>query len=86
MPSKKKITETIASENNGTPNDLSRPTPIERIPATESQKYEELNFIDTSKPVWNYSLLTDEDVSIKLSGWYQLPVVQKIRFAFHTGK
>ncbi len=73
MPSKKKITETIASENNGTPNDLSRPTPIERIPATESQKYEELNFIDTSKPVWNYSLLTDEDVSNYQAGSnYQL--------------
>lgn len=25
-------------------------------------KYEESNFVDTTKPVWNYSLLTDEDV------------------------
>ncbi len=26
------------------------------------KKYEELHFIDTAKPVWNYSLLSDEDV------------------------
>jgi 1,4-alpha-glucan branching enzyme len=26
-------------------------------------KYEEANFVDTSKPVWNYSMLTDSDVS-----------------------
>src|SRR5215813_2661287 len=25
-------------------------------------KYEEKNYVDTSKLVWNYSLLTDEDV------------------------
>ncbi len=27
------------------------------------KKYEDLNFVDTTGPVWNYSLLTDEDVS-----------------------
>jgi 1,4-alpha-glucan branching enzyme len=26
-------------------------------------KYEELHFVDTNQPVWNYSLFTDEDVS-----------------------
>src|SRR5580765_4600707 len=26
------------------------------------KKYEQENFVDTSKPVWNYSLLTDDDV------------------------
>ena len=31
-------------------------------------KYEENNFIDTSKPVWNYSLLTDEDIKIYQQG------------------
>ena len=25
-------------------------------------KYEDQNFVDTTKPVWNYSLLTDEDI------------------------
>ena len=28
----------------------------------EEKSYENVNFVDTSKPVWNYSLLTDEDV------------------------
>ena len=27
---------------------------------TTSRKYEEIHFVDTAKPVWNYSLLTDE--------------------------
>jgi 1,4-alpha-glucan branching enzyme len=27
---------------------------------TASKKYEEIHFVDTTKPVWNYSLLTDE--------------------------
>jgi 1,4-alpha-glucan branching enzyme len=32
----------------------------ENIPG--QKKYEDEHFVDTSKPVWNYSLLTDEDV------------------------
>jgi 1,4-alpha-glucan branching enzyme len=37
------------------------------------KRYEETNFIDTSKPVWNYSLLTDEDVTNYQNGTnYQL--------------
>ncbi len=36
-------------------------------------RYEETNFVDTSKPVWNYSLLTDEDVMNYQAGThYQL--------------
>lgn len=36
-------------------------------------KYEDKNFIDTSKTVWNYSLLTDEDVANYQAGTnYQL--------------
>lgn len=27
------------------------------------KKYEEENFVDTSKPVWNYSILTDDDIT-----------------------
>ena len=27
------------------------------------EEFEKNNFIDSSKPVWNYSLLTDEDIS-----------------------
>src|SRR5258705_4539383 len=37
------------------------------------KRYEEINFIDTSKSVWNYSLLTDEDVTNYQNGTnYQL--------------
>jgi 1,4-alpha-glucan branching enzyme len=40
---------------------------------TALQQYEENHFIDTSKPVWNYSLLTDEDVTNFQAGTqYQL--------------
>lgn len=28
----------------------------------ESRKYEDIHFVDSTKPVWNYSLFTDEDV------------------------
>ncbi len=26
------------------------------------KKYEEIHFVDTTKPVWNYSLFTEEDI------------------------
>jgi len=29
----------------------------------KSKKYEDVNFVDSTGPVWNYSLLTDEDVT-----------------------
>src|SRR5678809_1324657 len=32
-------------------------------PKAVKKKYEEENFVDTSKTVWNYSILTDEDVT-----------------------
>ncbi|HET9431663.1 MAG TPA: 1,4-alpha-glucan branching protein GlgB [Chitinophagaceae bacterium] len=39
----------------------------------DSGKYEELNFVDTSLPVWNYSLLTEEDITNFQNGTnYQL--------------
>ncbi|MDP4264095.1 MAG: 1,4-alpha-glucan branching protein GlgB [Bacteroidota bacterium] len=34
------------------------------------KRYEEINFVDTSKLVWNYSLLTDEDVGNFQQGTY----------------
>ena len=34
--------------------------PIDIKPIQE--KFEKENYIDTSEPVWNYSLLTDEDI------------------------
>jgi len=30
--------------------------------ATATKKYEEMHFVDSTKPVWNYSLLTEEDI------------------------
>src|ERR1035437_845711 len=27
------------------------------------KKYEEIHFVDSTKPVWNYSLFTEEDIS-----------------------
>lgn len=29
----------------------------------EQKKYEEIHFVDSTKPVWNYSLFTDEDIT-----------------------
>ena len=29
----------------------------------ENKKYEDIHFVDSTKPVWNYSLFTDEDIS-----------------------
>ncbi|HMK26001.1 MAG TPA: 1,4-alpha-glucan branching protein GlgB [Chitinophagaceae bacterium] len=54
----------------------SKKKPISKIELAVSEalkRYEEINFIDTSKPVWNYSLLTNEDVSNYQNGTnYQL--------------
>src|SRR5687768_9272265 len=36
---------------------------VQHEEANSFKKYEETHFIDTGKPVWNYSMLTDEDVS-----------------------
>jgi 1,4-alpha-glucan branching enzyme len=30
---------------------------------TNAERYEDKNFVDTSKPVWNYSILYDDDIS-----------------------
>jgi 1,4-alpha-glucan branching enzyme len=32
------------------------------------ERYEDQNFVDTSKPVWNYSLLYDDDVAYFQAG------------------
>src|SRR6187551_21450 len=37
-------------------------------PKAVQKKYEEENFVDTSKTVWNYSILTDDDVTNYQSG------------------
>ena len=30
---------------------------------TVKKKYEEIHFVDSTKPVWNYSLFTEEEIS-----------------------
>src|SRR5512133_2571324 len=30
---------------------------------TSTERYEDRNFVDTSKPVWNYSILYDDDIT-----------------------
>ena len=30
---------------------------------TSTERYEDKNFVDTSRPVWNYSILYDDDIS-----------------------
>ncbi len=66
MASTKKDTGKKGSADNG----KTKP----KLPvAGKKQKYEETNFVDTSKPVWNYSILTDEDVTNYQNGTnYQL--------------
>ena len=33
------------------------------LPANPVLKYEEEHFVDSTKPVWNYSLFSDEDIT-----------------------
>ena len=62
MPLKKKDTGPETQDNSG--KDETNPP---------ARKYEEIEFVDTTKPVWNYSLLTDEDVANYQNGSnYQL--------------
>lgn len=66
MPSEKKKIETKVSKKKDEQNP-------QGSTGTEKIKYEEKNFVDTSKLVWNYSLLTDDDVANYQNGTnYQL--------------
>src|SRR5690349_15404144 len=48
--------------DNGTTGPDYKAQQAEHISQKSAEKYEDTHFIDTSKPVWNYSMLTDEDV------------------------
>jgi 1,4-alpha-glucan branching enzyme len=60
--------------------------------AHKTKKYEEVHFVDTKKPVWNYSLFTDEDITnfkngtlysgYKKFGAHQLNVLDTTGFYF----
>ncbi|MEO7924556.1 MAG: 1,4-alpha-glucan branching protein GlgB [Chitinophagaceae bacterium] len=67
MPSRKKDTgdapgKKKAPRSNGKPKSKLSGSPQNPAPDQKNIPYEELNFIDTALPVWNYSLLTGEDV------------------------
>ncbi|MDB5196419.1 MAG: glycogen branching protein [Flaviaesturariibacter sp.] len=43
------------------------------VPVIHTERYEDKNFVDSSKPVWNYSILYDDDVQTFAAGThYQL--------------
>lgn len=66
--------------------------PVASKNSTAKLKYEEEHFVDTTKPVWNYSLFQEEDVSnfqngtlyngYALFGCHQLTVLDKEGFYF----
>jgi 1,4-alpha-glucan branching enzyme len=43
------------------------PVTVQKSP-TESERYEDRNFVDTTKQVWNYSLLYDDDIATFQNG------------------
>ncbi len=68
---KKRVKDGAENEKSNAAKTRIKPLPIET--QQQPKKYEEENFVDTSLPVWNYSLLTDEDVSNYRQGTnYQL--------------
>ena len=77
MPGKKKSPankpKQVKPAGKGKPAKVKQPA-IKQQAAATPKRYEELNFVDTTKPAWNYSLLTDEDVTNYQDGT-QLPVV-----------
>ena len=68
MPPKKKVVSNDSSENvtKKHKKDSEIHIPIEKVERTvktvESKKYEEIHFVDSQQPVWNYSLFTEEDI------------------------
>lgn len=49
-------------KNEKLPSDLTEGRKLPLAASTEEKRYEELNFVDTEKPVWNYSLLDADDI------------------------
>ena len=73
MASKKKIAEDSLKGNNGEQKPKLPADPKATPNDAANNKYEEVNYINTSKSVWNYSLLTDEEVANYQAGTnYQL--------------
>src|SRR5436853_1635016 len=43
-------------------------SPSQTTVQTKPERYEDKNFVDTTKPVWNYSILYDDDVQTFQNG------------------
>ena len=52
----------IAEKKEGVKKNDSSKNKVTMKEDTTAKKYEEINFVDSTKPVWNYSLLTEEDI------------------------
>ena len=73
MPSKKKDTATNLPLRKGKGKSQLLTGSKKATEVIKKDKFEDLNFIDTSKTVWSYSLLTDEEVNNYQAGTnYQL--------------
>ncbi len=73
MASKKNRADDSLNGNNGEQKPKLPVAPKSSADDAAKKKYEEVNYINTSKPVWNYSLLTDEEVANYQAGTnYQL--------------
>ncbi len=59
-----KTTHNIKSEKTSFSKDEDGPS----LPATNIIRYEDQNFVDTEKPVWNYSILYDDDIETFKNG------------------
>lgn len=66
------MARTKKSGTNSSSKKIAEPKAIKPA-SSKPKKYEEANFVDTSKSVWNYSMLTDDDVTNYRNGTnYQL--------------
>ncbi|MGZ3908706.1 MAG: 1,4-alpha-glucan branching protein GlgB, partial [Flavisolibacter sp.] len=56
--------DSIKEGNGGSPADRTNGP----LAPTSTERYEDRNFVDTSKPVWNYSILYDDDIATYQAG------------------
>ena len=54
-------------EDEGTPTRKEHGSVTETI-TQNNERYEDKNFVDTSRPVWNYSILYDDDIQTFQAG------------------
>ncbi|WP_207493237.1 1,4-alpha-glucan branching protein GlgB [Aridibaculum aurantiacum] len=59
-----KKSKSKAPKEKGTPAESTAKKVVKKIveALTPQKRYEEIHFVDTQKPVWNYSLFTEEDI------------------------